>query len=68
MRYIIGIDLGTTNCAVSFVDTEQPSLSIQLFAIPQLTSPAKVDALPTLPSFCYLAAPGEWPKGSLKLP
>lgn len=68
MRYIIGIDLGTTNSALSFVDTEQPNLPLQLFAIPQLTAAGKVDALPTLPSFCYLAGEGEWHKGALKLP
>lgn len=68
MRYIIGIDLGTTNCAMVFIDTEQSALSLQLFAIPQLTANDKVDALHTLPSFCYLTAVGEWASGALKLP
>ena len=68
MRFIIGIDLGTTNCALSFVDTEQPSLPIQMFAIPQLTASGKIDAFHTLPSFCYLIGTGEWPPGGLKLP
>lgn len=68
MRYIVGIDLGTTNCALAFVDTEQPSLPLQLFAVPQLTASGRVEALPTLPSFCYLPASGEWPPGALKLP
>lgn len=68
MRYIVGIDLGTTNSAVAFIDTAQPTLPVQLFSIPQLTASGKVDALPTLPSFCYLVAVGEWPTGALKLP
>ena len=68
MRYIIGIDLGTTNCALAFIDTEQPSLPIQQFAIPQLSAPGKIDPFPTLPSFCYLSGSGEWPPGALKLP
>ena len=68
MRYIIGIDLGTTNCALAFIDTEQAFLPVQIFAIPQLTGIGKVDALPTLPSFCYLVSQGEWAPGSLKLP
>lgn len=68
MRYIIGIDLGTTNCALVFIDTEHPFLPLQLFSIPQLSASGKVDALPTLPSFCYLAADGEWPPNALKLP
>lgn len=68
MRYIIGIDLGTTNSALAFIDTEHSSLSVQLFAIPQLTAVGKIDTLPTLPSFCYLAALGEWSSGALQLP
>lgn len=68
MRYTIGIDLGTTNCALAFIDMEQSSLPVQLFAIPQLTAAGKVDPLLTLPSFCYLVVPGEWSLDSLKLP
>lgn len=68
MRYLIGIDLGTTNCALAYVDTEKPHYPLQLFPISQLTALGKTDALSTLPSFCYLSALGEWPQGSLKLP
>lgn len=53
MRYIIGIDLGTTNCCLCFVDTNDPKLSIQLFRIPQVNSIKHIEALPTLPSFCF---------------
>lgn len=68
MRYIIGIDLGTTNSALTFIDTEGAVLSVQLFSVPQLTGVGKVSGLSTLPSFCYLAAPGEWSPGALALP
>lgn len=68
MRYIIGIDLGTTNSALAYVDTQQPTLSIHLFPIPQLVNGGKIDPLLTLPSFCYLPASGEWAPGELKLP
>ncbi len=68
MRYIIGIDLGTTNCAMAYVDTEHPSLAIHSFPIPQLIMEGRVDSLPTLPSFCYLIDPSEWAPGALKLP
>lgn len=68
MRYIIGIDLGTTNSCVAYIDTQNPRLSIQSFRIPQLSRPGMVEALPTLPSFCYLCAPYEWPTGALNLP
>lgn len=66
--YVIGIDLGTTNCAVSFVDMESKNLSIQSFRIPQVTGEGYVEELLTLPSFCYISAPNEFPGGSMKLP
>jgi molecular chaperone DnaK (HSP70) len=60
-RFIIGIDLGTTNCAVSYVDLEQHPAAgegIRTFKIPQLTGPGQVNSLPLLPSFLYI--PGEY--------
>lgn len=68
MRYIIGIDLGTTNSSVSYVDTQHPAFPLQQFSVPQLTASGHVEALAMLPSFCYLAAKEEWPKGALQLP
>lgn len=68
MRYIIGIDLGTTNSAVAYVDMEKNPFSIQQFSIPQLVSSGRIESLPTLPSFCYLISKEEWPQGALKLP
>ena len=60
-RFIIGIDLGTTNCAVSYVDLlEKGSAArrIRIFEIPQMTGPGEVKRLPVLPSFLYI--PGEF--------
>lgn len=68
MRYIIGIDLGTTNSSVAYVDTQSQNLQIQQFRIPQLVSVGYIQDLSTLPSFCYLCASEEWPIGSLALP
>lgn len=68
MRYIIGIDLGTTNSSVAYVDTQSQNLQIQQFRIPQLVAAGYTQDLTTLPSFCYLCASDEWPKGSLALP
>lgn len=68
MRYIIGIDLGTTNSCVSYVDTKDSRAAIQIFKVPQLISEGSIEYLPTLPSACYLPAPYEFPQGSLKLP
>lgn len=68
MRYIIGIDLGTTQSCVSYVDTQQLHLPIHQFRIPQLKDTHQVESFPTLPSFCYLHAAHEWPSGALQLP
>ena len=60
-RFVIGIDLGTTNCAVSYVDLENfrsTRQDIKIFKIPQLTGPGQVNSLPLLPSFLYI--PGEY--------
>ena len=61
-RFIIGIDLGTTNCAVSYVDLlEKGSVAkkrIRIFKIPQMTGPGEVNRLPVLPSFLYI--PGKY--------
>src|SRR4051812_13617787 len=66
-RYVVGIDLGTTNCAVAYVDTAK-SLNVQHFPIPQLAKEATVASLPTLPSFLYLPGTHDLPAGSLALP
>ena len=65
-RYVIGIDLGTTNSSVSFVDTDA-SMRIQAFHIPQIVDVGVVKNLPSLPSFCYIASPHELAEGALKL-
>jgi len=59
-RYIVGIDLGTTNSAVSYVDLQvgERSRRTEIFPIPQLTGPGEVSNLPVLPSFLYI--PGEY--------
>jgi len=72
-RYIVGIDLGTTNCAVGFVDTRDASDNegegkIQYLQIPQLVHEGTVESRTLLPSFLYLPGPYELAKGSLALP
>ena len=69
--YIIGIDLGTTNSALAYVQTDKrlnPTLSARSLPISQLTAPGYVESKPVLPSFLYLAAPYEFPRGTLQLP
>ncbi len=58
-RYIVGIDLGTTNCAVSYVDTASAKPTVQIFSIPQMIDVATQQGLDTLPSFHYELNRGE---------
>ena len=51
-RFIIGIDLGTTNIAVTYIDTYVEDRKIQLFKIPQFSAPGEVAESELLPSFC----------------
>ena len=71
-RYLIGIDLGTTNSAVAYVDTEETLRSdvpsVRLFSIPQLVAPEEIDKRPTLPSFLYFPTQDELAAGGLALP
>ena len=70
-QYIIGIDLGTTNTALSFVQRgEEPNswAGPEVFELQQLVRPGDVQARSSLPSFLYLADQDELPEGSLDLP
>jgi hypothetical protein len=67
-RYVIGIDLGTTNSCVAYVDMEDPSRAVQLFVVPQMTAQGMVERKKTIPSFCYLSFEGEFAEGTLDMP
>jgi molecular chaperone DnaK (HSP70) len=58
-RYIVGIDLGTSNTAAGFADLSALESGIQVFPIPQLIAPGEVARRPLLPSFRYHLAEGE---------
>jgi len=58
-RYFIGIDLGTTNCVLSYVDRRQPDKGSQVLPIPQWDSSTSVRARDELPSFAFLPAATE---------
>ena len=66
-RYIVGLDLGTTNSAVAWVEPAAGPGAIPL-PIPQVVQPGSVLDRPTLPSFVYLAGEGELPPASMDLP
>ena len=70
-RFVVGIDLGTTNSGVAYVDTgaaEAADARSSDLAVPQVVGPGSVADRPLLPSYLYLPGPGEVPAGSLKLP
>ena len=72
-RYVVGIDLGTTNCVLAWVDTQMADAAadappVQVLAVPQLIKPGVVEARPQLPSFLYLPAAEEMKPESLALP
>src|SRR5580698_4901474 len=54
----VGIDLGTTNSALAFIDTKEAAETdfpeIQVLDVPQTVAPGRVEARRTLPSFLYL--------------
>ncbi|MBC2716258.1 MAG: hsp70 family protein [Desulfobacteraceae bacterium] len=70
-KNIIGIDLGTTNSAVSYVDLTNDALKnrgIKLFKVPQLTGAGEISPLPVLPSFCYIPGKYDITEDSIRLP
>src|SRR3954454_11881641 len=68
-RYVVGIDLGTTNSALAYVDTAaEGEPRPTLMPIPQVVQPGVVEDRSLLPSFLYLPRAGEVPAGSLRLP
>ncbi|MBQ7567962.1 Hsp70 family protein [bacterium] len=68
MSKIIGIDLGTTNCAVTWTDSDAEELQLFDYPVPQLTYPGTVEKRSTLPSFLYIPGSHELPEHSTELP
>jgi molecular chaperone DnaK (HSP70) len=71
-RYVVGIDLGTTNCALAYADTsdadsDQPG-TIASLPIPQVVGVNDVSERLLLPSFLYLPSAKEFPSGAFDLP
>jgi len=68
VKYVVGIDLGTTNSVVAYAPLDSDAPAIGVLTIPQLTAPGTVEARPVLPSFLYLPAAGELPDAARTLP
>ncbi|MEO7653391.1 MAG: Hsp70 family protein, partial [Bryobacteraceae bacterium] len=72
-RYVIGIDLGTTNCALAYADVTAPHEALELppvliLPIPQVINPGEVRGENLMPSALYLPTAMDFPAGSTALP
>ncbi|MBU6951253.1 Hsp70 family protein [Hahella sp. HN01] len=75
-RYSVGIDLGTTNCVLSYIELtdesgqalDEDQLRQDVMTVPQLTRPGSVEEKKQLPSFLYQPHESELGEGELALP
>ncbi|MEO8496751.1 MAG: Hsp70 family protein, partial [Planctomycetota bacterium] len=67
-KYVLGIDLGTTNSVLSYAALDAEAADVKLFDIPQLVSAGTTESRTALPSFTYLATEQEATAGALDLP
>src|SRR5579863_9535380 len=73
MKYVIGIDLGTTNSALAYTEINPDAgpldtPDVRLMDVPQLVNAGEVRDEPLLPSSLYIPAAADFPAGSLALP
>ena len=55
-RYIVGIDLGTTNSVLAYTPAQGKETDVQLLQVPQLVDESTVEKRSSLASFCYLSS------------
>src|SRR5437588_3785506 len=72
-NYLVGIDLGTTNSALAYVDVRETRKGggqpeIHVFPVPQLVAAGEMGERELLPSFLYLPGPHDLPAGATALP
>ncbi|CAN5652076.1 Hsp70 family protein [soil metagenome] len=69
-RLVVGIDLGTTNSALAWIDAEatEDAAQTHLHEVEQLVSPGELARRSLLPSFLYVAGDLDFPAGSTALP
>jgi hypothetical protein len=67
-RYLIGIDLGTTNSVVAYTESQEvadAASPIHVLPVPQLVEHGEVLTLPALPSFLYFPTEDELSAGAV---
>ena len=67
-KFSVGIDLGTTHCVLSYVDTANEDARVEVMPIPQLTAPGTVETRSQLGSFLYQPHEHEMDPSSRVLP
>ena len=67
-KFSVGIDLGTTHCVLSFIDTTNEDARVEVMPIPQLTAPGTVETRSQLGSFLYQPHEHEMNEASRVLP
>lgn len=67
-KFVLGIDLGTTNSVLSYTALDAEAADVKLFDIPQLVAADTTESRTALPSFTYLTTEQEGSDGGLDLP
>lgn len=67
-KFSVGIDLGTTHCVLSYIDTTNEDARVEVMPIPQLTAPGTVETRSQLGSFLYQPHEHEMNEASRVLP
>ncbi|WP_159652027.1 Hsp70 family protein [Vibrio atypicus] len=67
-KFSVGIDLGTTHCVLSYVDTTNEEARVEVLPIQQLTAPGTVETRSQLGSFLYQPHEHEMNPSSRVLP
>jgi len=67
-KYVLGMDLGTTNSVLAYTALGVEEPKVELLAIPQLVAAGTVESRTMLPSFLYLAHAQESASGAYDVP
>jgi hypothetical protein len=61
-RYAVGIDLGTTHCAIARVDLHAEHATTEIIEVRQLVAAGELDERALMPSFVYIPSESEGPQ------
>ncbi len=67
-QFILGIDLGTTNCVLAYAPLDAESPTVNLLRVPQLVDTATTEPHTALPAFTYLGSQHDAQGGAFDLP